>query len=119
MRKGSNRSSFGHTAPGRTARSKGSTAPCSPSGHTARSSSPTTSAQPPLHPGSSTTTLNVATAHSEDSHPSPGCYQPDGRVQLARLLNQRAAPPQPTSSASSTNEQRLLNQRAAPQREAP
>src|SRR3954447_23813105 len=95
MRKGSNRSSFGHTDPGRTARSKGSTAPCSPSGHTARSSSPTTSAQPPLHPGSSTTTLNVATAHSEDSHPSPGCYQPDGRVQLAPSRNPVTVPEAP------------------------
>ena len=57
------------TAPGRTARSNDSTAPCSPSGPTARSSPATTSAPPPLHPGSSTTTLNAATAHSEDSHP--------------------------------------------------
>ena len=59
------------------ARWSASTAPCSPSGPTARSSSPTTNAQPPLHPGSSTTTLNDATAHSEDSRPSAGCYQPE------------------------------------------
>lgn len=32
--------------------------------------------------GLSTTTLNAATAHSEATHPSADCYQPDGRVQL-------------------------------------
>ena len=42
-------------------------------------------APPPLRPGSSTTTLNAATAHSEDSHPSAGCYQPDGRVHLVAV----------------------------------
>ena len=35
-----------------------------------------------MHPGSSTTTLNAATAHSEGTHRSADCYQPDGRVHL-------------------------------------
>ena len=74
------------TAPGRTARSNASTAPWPSSGPTARSSPATTTAPPPLRPGSSTTTLNAATAHSEDDHPSADCYQPDGRVHLARRL---------------------------------
>ncbi len=39
-----------------------------------------------LAPGSSTTTLNAATAHSEANHRSADCYQPDGRVHLARRL---------------------------------
>ncbi len=65
----SGRSSSSPTAPGRTARSNASTAPCRPSGPTARSSPATTNAPPPLRPGSSTTTLNAATAHSEDYPP--------------------------------------------------
>ena len=67
----SDRSSSGPTAPGRTARSNASTAPCRPSGPTGRSSPATTNAPPPLHPGSSTTTLNAATAHSEDTPDQP------------------------------------------------
>lgn len=67
-------------AHGRTARSNGSTAPWPPSGPTGRPSPPTTTAPPPLRPGSSTTTLNAATAHSEPNPPSAGCHQPDGRV---------------------------------------
>ena len=35
-----------------------------------------------LHPGSSTTTLNAATAHSKDGHQSAAYNQPDGRVHL-------------------------------------
>ena len=35
-----------------------------------------------LAPGSSTTTLNAATAHSAASRPSADCYQPDGWVHL-------------------------------------
>ena len=65
------RCSSSPTAPGRTARSNASTAPCTPSGPTARSSPATTTAQPPLRPGSSTTTLNAATAHSEASPDQP------------------------------------------------
>ena len=75
-------SSSSPTAPGRTARSNGSTAPWPPSGPTARSSPATPTEPPPLRPGSSTTTLNDATAHSEASHPSADCHQPDGRVHL-------------------------------------
>ena len=89
-RPASTRCSSSPTAHGRTARSSASTAPCSPSGPTARSSPATTSAPPPLRPGSSTTTLNDATAHSEDSHPSAVCYQPDGPVHLAAT---RGRPP--------------------------
>ena len=44
------------------------------------------SAPPPLRPGSSTTTLNDATAHSAASHRSADCYQPDGRVHLGRVM---------------------------------
>ena len=55
--------------PGRTERSRDSTGLCSPSGPTGASTSATTTAPQPLRPGSSTTTLNVATAHSTDSHP--------------------------------------------------
>ena len=83
------RSSSSPTAPGRTARSNGSTGPCRPSGPTGSSSPATPSEPPPLHPGSSTTTLNAATAHSEDSHPSAACYQPDGRVHLVRSASIR------------------------------
>jgi transposase InsO family protein len=36
-----------------------------------------------LRPGSSTTPLNAATVHLEDSHPSADCYQPDDPVHLA------------------------------------
>jgi transposase InsO family protein len=36
-----------------------------------------------LAPGSSTATLNDATAHSEANHPSAACYQPDGSVHPA------------------------------------
>ena len=39
-------------------------------------------AQPPLPPGSSTTTLDAATAHSVDAHPSAAWHQPEGRVHL-------------------------------------
>ena len=42
----------------------------------------TPTAQPPLRPGSSTTTLNDATAHSRAAPRSAGCHQPDGRVHL-------------------------------------
>src|SRR4029079_9415671 len=61
-------SSFAPTALGRTARWRGSTAPCRSSGHTGRCSSATTIAAQHLRPGSSTTTLNAATPHSADSH---------------------------------------------------
>ncbi|WP_435406427.1 integrase core domain-containing protein [Mycolicibacterium tokaiense] len=33
-----------------------------------------------MHPGSSSTTLNAATAHSTGYHRSADCDQPDGRV---------------------------------------
>jgi hypothetical protein len=41
-----------------------------------------------LHPGSSTTTLSAATARSEANPRSADCYQPDGRVHLARRCTQ-------------------------------
>src|SRR4051812_18690836 len=84
---GPGRSSSSRTAPGRTARSNDSTAPWSPNGPTARSSPATTSAPPPLPPGSSTTTLDAATQHLADSHPSADWHQPDGRVHLGRQRN--------------------------------
>ena len=80
------RCSSSRTARGRTARSNASTAPCRPSGPTDRSSPPTPNAPPPLHPGSSTTTLDDATAHSEASRRSADCHQPDGRVHLGGFL---------------------------------
>ena len=55
---------------------------CNRSGPTARCSPPMPNEQQPLHPGSSTTTLDDATARSVTSHPSAGCYQPDDRVHL-------------------------------------
>ena len=76
------RCSSSRTAPGRTARSNASTAPCRPSGPTGRSSPATPNAPPPLPPGSSTTTLDDATAPSEAPHRSADCHQPDGRVHL-------------------------------------
>lgn len=45
---------------------------------------PFTSNQHHLPPGSSTTTLNANTQHSEDNHRSADCHQPDGRVHLGR-----------------------------------
>ena len=48
-----------------------STAPCRPNGPIGRSSSATRQEPLPLHPGSSTTTLNDATAHSADSTHQP------------------------------------------------
>ncbi len=42
----------------------------------------------PLRPGSSTTTLDDATAHSADSHRSADCDQPDGRVHLGGTRDQ-------------------------------
>jgi hypothetical protein len=41
-----------------------------------------------LRPGWSTTTLNAATAHSQVTRPSAGCYQPDGRVHLDRAVHE-------------------------------
>lgn len=46
--------------------------------------SSTTTAPTPLHTGSSTTTLNAPTAHSEANPRSADYYQPDGRVHLVR-----------------------------------
>ena len=86
------RSSSSRTAPGRTARSNASTAPWPPNGPTGRSSPATPNAPPPLPPGSSTTTLDAATAHSAASPRSAACHQPDGRVHLGRRL--RAGRPQ-------------------------
>ena len=64
-----------------------------------RQASPaTTTAQPPLRPGSSTTTLNAATAHSEASHRSAGCYQPDGPVHLAAAAAVPATAPVVTAA---------------------
>ena len=75
------------TARGRTARSKGSTAPCKPNGPTGRSSPATLNAPPRLHPGSSSTTLNADTPHSAASHRSADCHQPNGRVHLVWAAN--------------------------------
>src|SRR3954469_24992856 len=80
------RSSSSRTAPGRTARSNASTAPWPPNGPTGRHSPATPSPPPPLPPGSSTTTLDAATAHSAGILRSAGWHQPDGRVQLEDLL---------------------------------
>ena len=72
------RHSSSRTAPGRTGRSSASTAPWPPSGPTGSRSSPATPNAPrPLPPGSSTTTLDDATAHSATSHRTADCYQPD------------------------------------------
>ena len=58
--------SSARTAPGKTAKSNGSTAPCKPSWPTGRPSHPTPNAPKPLRPGSRTTTLNDATPHWAD-----------------------------------------------------
>lgn len=68
-------------------------------GPTARSSRPTISEQQPVRPASSTTTLNVTTAHLEDSHRSAGCNQPGGRVHLG-AYEIRGAPEVASSSGS-------------------
>jgi hypothetical protein len=76
--------------PWQNGKKRGSTAPCRPNGPTDKPSPPTPTAPPLLPPGSSTTTLGAATAHSADSHPPAG-HQPDGQVHLAaaRLLTRR------------------------------
>lgn len=57
-------------------------APFKPSGPTDMSSPAAPPALPPLRPGSSSTTLTGATAHSQDSHTSAACYSPDDSVYL-------------------------------------
>ncbi len=52
--------------PWQTARSNASTEPCKPNGPIEPCSIPTRNEPTPLRPGSSTTTLAAATAHSED-----------------------------------------------------
>ncbi|QYN19180.1 DDE-type integrase/transposase/recombinase [Amycolatopsis sp. DSM 110486] len=54
-------------------------------GPTGNPSPATPNAPQPLHPGSSTTTLNAATAHSADTHPPADCHQPDGQIHLGRV----------------------------------
>ena len=58
-----NTSSSSLTAHGRTARWSATTAPCRPNGPIGRYLPPTQTAPEPLHPGSSSTTLDAATAH--------------------------------------------------------
>jgi hypothetical protein len=65
--------------PGRTARWNASTARWPPNGPTGRSSPATPTVPPPLPPGSSTTTLDAATAHS-----GPSADQPPGTNLMAR-----------------------------------
>ena len=52
-----------------------------------------------LAPGSSSTTLNAATAPCEVTRRSAGCYQPDGRVQLGgqTYVHLRARPHEDSS----------------------
>src|SRR5690606_2376855 len=57
---------------------------CKPSGPTGRCSPATPNAPPRSPRGSTTTTLDAATAHSAATHPPAGCHQPDGRVHLVR-----------------------------------
>jgi hypothetical protein len=90
---GPGRCSSARTAPGRTARSSGSTGPCRPNGPTGRCSPATPGAPPRLPPGSSTTTLDAATAHWAGSHRSAACHERPGRVHLTGLC------PSPTSHA--------------------
>lgn len=73
-----NTSSSSRIAPGRTEKWSAITAPCKANGPTAECSPPTQTAPTPLHPGSSSTTLNVATAHSTVYRRSAGCDQRDG-----------------------------------------
>jgi transposase len=77
------RSSSVHTAPGRTGKWRGSTAPCKPNGPTASPSPATRNAARPLPPGSSSTTLNADTPHCVGNPQPAGCHPPNGRVQLA------------------------------------
>jgi len=78
------------------AKPNASTEPCKTNGRTG-SHSPTTTSEPkPVHPGSSTTTIDAVTAHSEDNPRPADCHQPDGRVHLAgytETLGSRGAPP--------------------------
>ena len=53
--------------------------------------SPTKNVPTPLRPGLSTTTLDVATPHSEAFHRSADCHQPDGWVQLGGRPVRRGA----------------------------
>ena len=87
------RSSSSPTAPGRTARSSASTGPWPPSGPTGRPSPATPTEPQPLRPGSSTTTLNDATAHSAASPRSADCHQRAGRVHLVAQIDAGAADP--------------------------
>ena len=77
--------SSSRTAPGRTARSSGSTGPCRPSGPTARSSSATTDRADALAPWLEH--YNTRRRHTAlGGLPRPAaCHQPDGRVHLACL----------------------------------
>lgn len=84
----SGRSSSNRTAPGRTARWRGLTGPCKPSGPTGSPSPRTMSAPQPLTPGSSTTTLDDATQPSEASPRSADCNQRPDRVHLEPLARQ-------------------------------
>src|SRR5690606_18454423 len=82
------RSSSNPIAPGRTAKSNASTALCKPSGPTGTSSPATTNASQHLRPGSSTTTMNDATGHSEAILPSADCDQRPDRVHLGVMSRQ-------------------------------
>ena len=69
---------------------EGSTAPCRTEWPAGRSSPPTPIAPQPLRPGSSTTTLNDVTAHSEDYRPPADCDQ-RGRPGTTRANHRRSA----------------------------
>jgi hypothetical protein len=68
------------TAPRRTGRWSGSTAPCRSNGPTATSSPATPNAPPHFSPGSRRTTLNDAIPRSAGFRRSAGCHQRDDRV---------------------------------------
>lgn len=83
---GPHTSSSGRTAPGRTGRWRGSTAPSPPSGPTGGSSPATPTARRPLRPGCTSTTLDDATPPSEGSHRSAACHQRRDRVHLGTRI---------------------------------
>jgi hypothetical protein len=70
--------------------------------------------------GSSTTTLDAATAHSADSHRRADCHQPDGRVHLDSIEgrytskeNQPGDKPQTPNQRKISSELRAFGQEAA------
>ncbi len=86
------RGSSNPTAPGKTAKSSATTAPCTPSGPTGRVFTSNTQRATALAPW----LKHYNTQHRRGalgSHPSPAdCHQPDGQVHLGRLLQVRLRP---------------------------